>query len=95
MWDARRKAIVHLFGDWDESYHLLPKFMAALTESNPGSKVEWKTLNIGVIGSAYFYCVFWAFGSFIEGFKHCRPVISINAIFLYGKYIRKLMIAMA
>jgi hypothetical protein len=95
VWDARRKAIVHLFGDWDESYYLLPKFMAALTESNPSSKVEWKTLNTGVIGSAYFHHVFWAFGPSIEGFKHCRPVISIDATFLYGKYKGKLMIAMA
>jgi hypothetical protein len=30
-----------------------------------------------------------------ERFKHCRPVISIDTTFLYGKYKRKLMIAMA
>ena len=33
------------------------------------------------------------FGACVEGFKHCRPVIQINDIFLYGKYIRKLFIA--
>ena len=31
----------------------------------------------------------------IVGFKHCRPLISIDATHLYGKYIGKLTIAMA
>ena len=37
--------------------------------------------------------VFWAFGACVEGFKHYRPVIQIDGIFLYGKYIGKLLIA--
>ena len=43
----------------------------------------------------HFYRVFWAFGPSIEGFKHCKPMISIDVTFLYGKYKGKLMIAMA
>ena len=38
---------------------------------------------------------FWAFRSCIVGLKHYRPVISIDATHLYGKYKGKLMIAMA
>ncbi|KAL0008632.1 hypothetical protein SO802_010134 [Lithocarpus litseifolius] len=37
--------------------------------------------------------VFWAFGPSIEGFQHCRPVISIDGTFLYGKYRGTLLIA--
>ena len=39
--------------------------------------------------------MFWAFAHSIAGFAHCRPVISINGIHLYGKYKGKLLIAMA
>ena len=42
-----------------------------------------------------FNSAFWAFGLCIRGFRHCRPVISIDAMHLYGKYKGKLLIAMA
>ena len=41
-----------------------------------------------------FKSVFWVFCPCIVGFKHCRPVISIDATHLYGKHKGKLMIAM-
>jgi hypothetical protein len=44
VWDARRKTIVHLFGDWDESYHLLPKFVAAIKKSNPVRRLNGRHL---------------------------------------------------
>ena len=44
-------------------------------------------------GCAIFERVFWAFGPSIEGFQHCRPVISIDGTFLYGKYKGMLLIA--
>ena len=37
--------------------------------------------------------MFWDFGAYVEGFKHCRLVIQIDGTFLYGKYIGKLFIA--
>ena len=39
-------------------------------------------------------CVFCAFHPSIEGFKHCRPILSIDGTNLYGKYKGTLMIAM-
>ena len=41
-----------------------------------------------------FHHVFWAFSPFIEGFKYCRPIISIDATHLYGRYKGKMLIAM-
>ena len=41
-----------------------------------------------------FQRVFWTFHPSIEGFKHCRPVLSIDGTHLYGKYKDTLMIAM-
>ena len=67
--------------------------MKALTDSNSGSKVIWRTLPATMPSCAIFNRVFWAFGPSIEGFQHCRPVISIDGTFLYGKYKGKLLIA--
>ena len=41
-----------------------------------------------------FQCVFWSFKPFIEGFEHCRPILSIGGTHLYGKYKDTLLIAM-
>ena len=41
-----------------------------------------------------FQRVFWTFHPSIEGFKHCRPILSIDGTYLYGKYKGTLMIAM-
>ena len=41
-----------------------------------------------------FQRVFWSFKPFIEGFEHCRPIMSIDGTHLYGKYKGKLLIAM-
>ena len=39
--------------------------------------------------------VFWIFAPCIEGFRHCKLVISIDGTHLYGKYQGVLLIAMA
>nr|KAJ0189856.1 hypothetical protein LSAT_V11C800389420 [Lactuca sativa] len=69
---------------------------------NLGTVVEWCTArlsNVDQVESSNvdqveFRHVFWAFVPFIHGFEHCRPVISIDATHLYGKYNGKMMIAM-
>ena len=94
VWEARRKAVEKVFGDWDESYHILPKWLNILQLTNPGTKVVWKTLTFAYAhGNVRFMRVFWAFGASIEGFNSCRPLIQIDGTFLYGKYKGKLLIA--
>ena len=41
-----------------------------------------------------FQRVFWSFKPSIEGFEHCRPVMSIDGTHLYEKYKATLLIAM-
>ena len=41
-----------------------------------------------------FQCVFWSFKPSIEGFEHCRLVMSIDGTHLYGKYKGTLLISM-
>ena len=41
-----------------------------------------------------FQRVFWSFKPSIEGFEHCRPILSIDGTHLYGKYKGTLLISM-
>ncbi|XP_074306553.1 uncharacterized protein LOC141641805 [Silene latifolia] len=93
-WFAKQKAIANIFGDWENSYEELPKFMQALKESNPGNVVHWCLIPTSDPSVHIFQRVFWAFRPSIEGFNHCRPVISIDGTHLYGKYKGTLLIAM-
>ena len=40
-----------------------------------------------------FHFVFWSFKPVIDGFRYCRPVITIEGTFLYGKYTGALLVA--
>ncbi|KAL0011172.1 hypothetical protein SO802_006280 [Lithocarpus litseifolius] len=90
-----QKAIAAIYGDFDESYAELPRFSAALKDADLTTMTRLKCDSCGVPGTCTFNCAFWAFGLCIEGFMHCRTVISINAMHLYGKYKGNLLIAMA
>lgn len=69
--------------------------MQALSESNVGTVVHWCTESTLDPSVLVFKRVFWAFKPSIDGFKHCRPLITIDGTHLYGKYRGTLLIAMA
>ena len=73
------------------------QYNSSIVFSLPWIKPTATTLKCdpGVPGTCIFNSAFWAFGPCIRGFRHCRPVISIDATYLYGKYKGKLLIAMA
>ncbi|XP_070010617.1 uncharacterized protein [Nicotiana sylvestris] len=70
------------------------RYMSALQHFNPGMVVEWKLERSPDKPECIFNYVFWAFKPAIDGFSHCRPVISIDDTHIYGKYDIKLLIAM-
>ena len=84
--DAKQKAILAIYGDFNESYAELPQFLTALKDADLTIVTQLKCDSHGVLGTCTFNRAFWAFGPCIKGFKHCRSVISINAMHLYGKY---------
>ncbi|XP_022023776.1 uncharacterized protein LOC110924041 [Helianthus annuus] len=94
VWVGKQKAIEEVFGNWEESYNLLPKFLYALQRFNPATMVEWCISRQTDVNQVEFRRVFWDFAPSIQGFKHCRPVISIDGTHLYGKPKGKMMIAM-
>ena len=61
----------------------------AIEQANPGCVVIWKTFDTEI-----FQRVFWSFKPSIEGFEHCRLVLSIDGTHLYGKYKDTLLITM-
>ncbi|XP_020262206.1 uncharacterized protein LOC109838151 [Asparagus officinalis] len=91
-WNARRKAMIKIFGDWDKSYEILPHYLEALKRENPGTVYEVSSDPVDG-GERRFTGVFWAFGPCIEGFRYCRPLLSIDGTHLYGKYKGVLLVA--
>ena len=92
--DGNQKAHRHLFDDFSQSYIELPHLFLALKQANLGCVVIWKTFDSNMPNTEIFQRVFWSFKSSIEGFEHCRPILSINGIHLYEKYKDTLLIAM-
>ena len=93
VWEGKRKALARVFGDWDDSYKLLPRWLYMIKHTNPGTRVEWRIKSTPTEGHAILTSVFWAFGPCIEAFNRCRPIIQIDGTHLYGKYRGKLLIA--
>ncbi|KAK4263348.1 hypothetical protein QN277_028771 [Acacia crassicarpa] len=97
-WKAKMKAIVKLFGDWEESYAFLPNWLTYMTQCNVGSVFR---LDIDECFDEHrFYSdkrvfrrVFWTFHQTIEAFKYCKPILQVDGTHLYGKYKGTLLIA--
>ena len=94
IWDVKQKAIAKIFGDWEESYQRLRKLLLAYLDQETGTRYWYHTIPRDEFGDTILHYVFWAFTLCIEGFRHCKPVISIDGTHLYGKYRGVLLIAM-
>ncbi|KAH9612224.1 hypothetical protein KSS87_003278, partial [Heliosperma pusillum] len=92
-WHAKQKAMADLYGDWKESYALLPRYFQALITTNPSTVVKFVHKVGGPSNVHVFDRVFWAFGPSIRGFEHCRPILTVDGTHLYGKYKGVLLIA--
>ena len=55
----------------------------------------YPTTPISKDDTVFLHYVFWSFSPYIDGFKYCKSVISINGTHLYGTYQGKLLVAMA
>ncbi|RYR35785.1 hypothetical protein Ahy_A10g050894 isoform A [Arachis hypogaea] len=100
VWMVKQKSIALIYGDWDESYNDLPRWVSGVQLTMPGSVVVLKTSPVRVGGQvdesqAYFHRLFWTFPPCIEAFRHCKPLVSIDGTHLYGKYGGTLLIAIA
>ena len=94
VWDAKQKEIGKIFGNWEESYQMLQKLLMAYIDQDSTTLVFYRTKPTNEDDTIFLHYVFWSFGSCIDGFKYCKPVISIDGTHLCGKYQGKLLVAM-
>ncbi|XP_016186009.1 uncharacterized protein LOC107627701 [Arachis ipaensis] len=95
---AKQKAIAIIYGDWDESYNDIPRWVLGVQLTMPGSVAVLRTSPVLVGGQvdesqAYFHRLFWTFPPCIEAFRHCKPLVSIDGTHLYGKVLEILSLA--
>ena len=95
VWDVKQKVIGKIFGNWGESYRRLQKLLMTYIDQDLNTHVSYCTTPTSVDDTVFLYYVFWPFSSCIDGFKYCKPVISIDGTHLYGKFQGKLLVAMA
>ncbi|XP_070013115.1 uncharacterized protein [Nicotiana sylvestris] len=91
----RKRAFEIVYGNWDKSFADFPRYMGALQQFEPRTVVKWKLEHIPGKPKYMFNYILWAFKPAVDGFSHCRTLISIDGTHVYGKYDIKLLIAMA
>ncbi|XP_024027683.1 uncharacterized protein LOC21396860 [Morus notabilis] len=89
-WRARKIALEKIGGDVDKSYEELASFLYTLNKTNPGSVAD-----IVLDDENKFKYMFMAVAASIHGWKHCRPVIVVDEIFLECKHRGSLLCACA
>jgi hypothetical protein len=96
LWRGKEIAISYVYGSWEGSYALLPRLLNALVSSNPGSEARIESTALPIAsnpGERLFKRAFWAFAPCIQAFPHLRPVISIDASWLRGRYDGRFLVA--
>ncbi|KAK4283766.1 hypothetical protein QN277_000686 [Acacia crassicarpa] len=99
-WKGKQKAVAKIYGDWEESYALLPRWFEYMLNFSPGSlyhiQHEAYIVNRQVVnGVRVFQRTFWTFSQCRAAFQWCKPVIQVDGTHLYGKYKGTLLIATA
>ncbi|XP_016164527.1 uncharacterized protein LOC107607052 [Arachis ipaensis] len=91
VWLVNQRVIARIYSDWKESYNELPRWLFAMLMYLPGKIhfISWP----GSIDTVMFHWIFWTFLPWIEAFKHCKPLISIDGTRLYDKYRGTFLIA--
>ena len=68
--------------------------LMAYINQDPNTQVFYCTTPTSEDDTVFLHYVFWSFGPCIDGFKYCKPIISIDETHLYGKYQGKLLVSM-
>ncbi|XP_016199983.1 uncharacterized protein LOC107640990 [Arachis ipaensis] len=100
VWMAKQKATAQIYGDWEESYAELPRWILGVQSTMDGTVALLKTSPVRVgdqvdESTVYFHRLFWIFSPCIEVFRHCKPLVSIDETHLCGKYGGTLLLAIA
>ncbi|XP_020977465.1 uncharacterized protein LOC107635031 [Arachis ipaensis] len=77
VWMVKQKAVAQIYGDWEESYAELPRWMLGVQSTMPRTINVLKTSPVQLGGevdesTVYFHRLFWTFPPCIEAFRHCK-----------------------
>ncbi|XP_057246724.1 uncharacterized protein LOC130589472 [Beta vulgaris subsp. vulgaris] len=87
LYKVRSMARVELYGGFDESYGLLPRYAEVIKETNLGSYALISWTGDTAQSQPKFKSCFIAFSAQIKGFiRGCRPIIRIDGAHLSGGY---------
>ncbi|XP_019227856.1 PREDICTED: uncharacterized protein LOC109209123 [Nicotiana attenuata] len=89
-WRAIQCASALIRGTPEENYELLSSYLYMMRSKNPVTYT-----NIKIDDNNRFLYMFYAYGSSISGWNHCRPVIAVDATFLKLKFHSVLMISVS
>jgi hypothetical protein len=98
VWRAKEHYLAFLWRDWRELYTKVPRLLNAISHFNPGTRciinsyAQWMPNEKGRYYPVLKH-IFWCFPQYVASFTHCRPIISVDATFLIGKYKITLMVA--
>ncbi|KAI5668395.1 hypothetical protein M9H77_18248 [Catharanthus roseus] len=92
-WYTRKFAIERVFGSWDTTFTILPKYLQVVQDINPGTVYKFLHHRTSSPPNYVFKFVFWCFSPCIDGFPYCRPMISVDGAHLRGPYKGVLLIA--
>ena len=93
LWRGRELAIANIYGSWESSYNLLSPLLEAIKRGTPGTKYCVISTPIENSNDRQFLYAAWAYGPCIAAIPFIRPVISIDACFLSGRYQGRLLVA--
>ncbi|KAH1199267.1 hypothetical protein GmHk_18G052672 [Glycine max] len=100
-WLAKQWALGKVYGNWEESYNILPKYLQALQLFIPSTIVRIQTIpaldesSQPIPSKVIFHQLFWSFKACIDAFAFCKPIVKIDGTWLYGRYKGTLLIAIA
>ncbi|XP_073223511.1 uncharacterized protein [Cicer arietinum] len=99
-WLGKNKAIEQIYGNWEKSYNLLPRWLLVMQTFAPRTIIKMETIPAynehGLInGMTIFHRLFWAYVPCISAFKFCKPIVQVDGTWLYGKYKGTLLVAVA
>ncbi|KAH1097279.1 hypothetical protein J1N35_014200 [Gossypium stocksii] len=100
-WWAKQIAIRELYGDWDESYNELQRWIAGMQEYVPETVTDLQTLPYKSPDEEIqsrkrvFHRFFWMFEPCVRAFPHYKPMVQVDETWLYGKYTQILLTVVA
>jgi MULE transposase domain len=91
IWCGREEVVAHIFESWEGPYDILPRLFFVIQSTYPIMKYTILSKPSNRPEYHYFTYATWAWGPYIKAFQYLRPVISIDAAFLFGRYEGRLL----